>query len=109
MPESNTHRLTLNDKEIILIGTAHVSRQSAEEVKRVIEEEKPDTVCLELCDSRYKTITESDKWKNTDIFKIIKQKKALILLINLVYPLTKRLANSSELIRARNDSGHYFR
>ncbi|NLL52271.1 MAG: TraB/GumN family protein [Peptococcaceae bacterium] len=93
MPESNTHRLTLNDKEIILIGTAHVSRQSAEEVKRVIEEEKPDTVCLELCDSRYKTITESDKWKNTDIFKIIKQKKALILLINLVLSsYQKRLA-----------------
>ncbi|NLM21287.1 MAG: TraB/GumN family protein, partial [Peptococcaceae bacterium] len=93
MSESNTHRLTLNDKEIILIGTAHVSRQSAEEVKKVIEEEKPDTVCLELCDSRYKTITESDKWKNTDIFKIIKQKKALILLINLVLSsYQKRLA-----------------
>jgi len=93
LSESNTHRLTLNDKEIILIGTAHVSRQSAEEVKKVIEEEKPDTVCLELCDSRYKTITESDKWKNTDIFKIIKQKKALILLINLVLSsYQKRLA-----------------
>ena len=50
----NIHRLTFEDKEITLIGTAHVSRESADLVVKVIEEEKPDTVCIELCDSRYK-------------------------------------------------------
>ncbi len=85
MTENNAHRIAADDgKEIILIGTAHVSRQSVDEVKRVIEDERPDTVCIELCDSRYKTITEGDKWKNTDIFQVIEQKKALMLLINLV-------------------------
>ena len=111
MSESNVYRLTLEDKEIILIGTAHVSRQSAEEVKTVIEQEKPDTVCIELCDSRYKTIMEEDKWKNTDIFKIIKEKKALILLINLVLSsYQKRLAKQfgiepgQEMIQAINSA-----
>lgn len=93
MVQNNIHRLILDEKEIILVGTAHVSRQSVEEVKAVIEEEKPDTVCVELCESRYKTIVEADKWKNTDIISIIKQGKAMILLINLVLSsYQKRLA-----------------
>ncbi|MEJ2041263.1 MAG: AAA family ATPase, partial [Desulfosarcinaceae bacterium] len=37
------------DKEIYLLGTAHVSRQSVEQVKTLITEQKPDTVCVELC------------------------------------------------------------
>jgi pheromone shutdown protein TraB len=44
----NIHRLTFEDKEITLIGTAHVSRESADLVVKVIEEEKPDTVCVLL-------------------------------------------------------------
>ncbi len=93
MTQNNVHRISLDDKEIILIGTAHVSKQSVDEVKAVIEDEKPDAVCVELCESRYKTIMESDKWKNTDIFSIIKQGKAVMLLINLVLSsYQKRLA-----------------
>ena len=44
MPEENITRINLDNKEIILIGTAHVSRQSAEQVKEVIERERPDSV-----------------------------------------------------------------
>lgn len=51
--EENIHRIPLNEKEIILVGTAHVSRDSADLVERVISEERPDTVCIELCRSRY--------------------------------------------------------
>lgn len=91
--ESNIRRLSLGEKEIILIGTAHVSKQSAEEVKEVIEREKPDSVCVELCDSRYKNMMDVDRWKNTDIFTIIKEKKAPMLLINLALSsYQKRLA-----------------
>jgi len=46
--DSNITRLELDGKEIILIGTAHVSKKSVEEVKEVIEQEQPDTVCVEL-------------------------------------------------------------
>jgi pheromone shutdown-related protein TraB len=62
-------------------------------VKEVIEAEKPDSVCLELDEQRYQTITEGNKWKDADIFKIIKEKKSTLLLINLVMSsFQKRIA-----------------
>ncbi len=94
MPNNkDIHYISLNDKDIFLIGTAHISRASAETVKNFIIEEKPDSVCVELCQSRYQSITEPEKWKNMDIITIIKQKKALLLLVNLILSaFQKRLA-----------------
>ena len=95
MPEENRNiiRLNLDGKEFILIGTAHVSRNSVEQVKEVVEFERPDSVCIELDEQRYQTIIEGDKWKNTDIIKIIKEKKSTLLLVNLVLSsFQKRIA-----------------
>jgi len=83
MSEDNITRLHVDGKEIILIGTAHVSRQSAEQVKEVIERERPDSVCIELDEQRFQSVMDSNKWKETDIFKVIKDKKATLLLMNL--------------------------
>jgi pheromone shutdown-related protein TraB len=83
MHEENITRLHLNGKEYILIGTAHVSKHSAEQVKEVIEAEQPDSVCVELDEQRYQTITEGAKWKEMDIIQVIKQKRASLLLMNL--------------------------
>ncbi|MBW2117702.1 MAG: TraB/GumN family protein [Deltaproteobacteria bacterium] len=80
----NKHRLAFKDKEIILLGTAHVSKESADLVARVIEEEKPDTVAIELCESRYQALTQKNKWQDTDLIKVIKEKKAFLLLSNLM-------------------------
>ena len=82
--KDNIHRLTFEDREITLIGTAHVSRESADLVVKVIEEEKPDTVCVELCESRYKAIKQKNQWQNTDLIKVIKEKKSFLLLSNLL-------------------------
>lgn len=79
----NITRLHIENKEYILIGTAHVSKHSAELVKEVIEAEKPDAVCIELDEQRYKSITDGNKWKEMDIFQVIKEKKASLLLMNL--------------------------
>ena len=84
MNNGNTHRLTFKDKEITLIGTAHVSRESADLVGKVIEEEKPDTVCVELCQSRYQSIRQKNRWQNSDLIKVIKEKKTFLLLSNLM-------------------------
>ena len=65
------NRLFHEDKEIILLGTAHVSKESARLVKSVIEEEKPETVCVELCESRYQSIRQKDRWQQMDIIKPI--------------------------------------
>lgn len=89
----NVTRINSGDKEIILIGTAHVSPKSVEEVREVIETEKPDTVCVELDEQRYQAVMNRKKWQETDIIKIIKEKKATFLLINLVLSsYQKRLA-----------------
>ncbi|MGB3261227.1 TraB/GumN family protein [Paenisporosarcina sp.] len=98
MPEENITRISLNGKELILIGTAHVSRQSAEEVKKVIERERPDSVCIELDEQRYQSVMDSNKWKETDIFKVIKDKKATLLLMNLaVSSFQNRLAKQFDI------------
>ena len=80
----NKHHLTIEDKDIILLGTAHVSEESADLVAEVVKEERPDTVCVELCESRYKAITEENRWKDMDLIKVIKEKKAFLLLSNLM-------------------------
>lgn len=92
--DNNVTRINYDNKELILIGTAHVSKQSALQVKEIIEQEQPDSVCIELDSQRYQTITDKKKWKQTDIFKIIKEKKATLLLVNLIMSsFQRRLAN----------------
>lgn len=61
----------------------HVSRESVELVKQIIEEERPDSVCIELDDDRHKNIQNPKTWENTDIIKVIKSKKVGFLLVNL--------------------------
>ncbi|WP_010531319.1 TraB/GumN family protein [Lentibacillus jeotgali] len=93
MSEENITRIHLDDKEYILIGTAHVSKSSAEQVKEVIEAEQPDAVCIELDEQRYNSVTEGNKWRDMDIFQVIKEKKATLLLMNLVISsFQKRMA-----------------
>ncbi|MBU9673290.1 TraB/GumN family protein [Planococcus sp. CP5-4] len=94
MTEDNITRLEVDGKQVILIGTAHVSKLSAEQVKEVVERERPDSVCIELDAQRYESVTQDKKWKETDIFKIIKDKKASLLLMNLaISSFQNRLAD----------------
>ncbi|MFB5088880.1 TraB/GumN family protein [Psychrobacillus sp. PGGUH221] len=98
MKEENITRINLDGRELILIGTAHVSRQSAEQVKEVIEAERPDSVCIELDEQRYQSVMDGSKWKETDIFKVIKEKKATLLLMNLaISSFQNRLAKQFEI------------
>jgi len=90
LENDNVHRIKRDGREIILIGTAHVSRESAELVERVIAEEKPDTVCVELCKPRYEAIRQRDKWQQTDIVKVIREKRTSILLSQLIMASLQR-------------------
>ncbi|MBW1730153.1 MAG: TraB/GumN family protein [Deltaproteobacteria bacterium] len=80
----NIERIETQEKTFILVGTAHVSRESAELVRNIIHEEHPDTVCVELCSSRFETLTKKKQWEETDLLKVIKEKKAFLLLSNFV-------------------------
>lgn len=74
----------LNGKKIYLIATAHVSLKSVEDVKKTIELIRPDTICVELCPPRHEALTDKERWKKMDIFKVIKNGKAVFLLAQLI-------------------------
>lgn len=83
--ESQTQdKFELEGREFILLGTAHVSESSIEEVVRVIEEQNPDVIAVELDEKRYQSIEDPDAWKNMDIIKVLKEKQGFLLLANVV-------------------------
>ncbi|MEA1923089.1 MAG: TraB/GumN family protein [Pseudomonadota bacterium] len=83
LPETVRH-ISILDKDIYLVGTAHVSQKSVTEVKETIQALKPDTVAVELCPPRYQAMTRPEHWRQMDIVKVIKEKKALFLLAQLI-------------------------
>lgn len=74
----------INGKEITIIGTAHISSESVEEVKQALLEIQPDTVAIELDDERYKSMTETKNWQDMDIVNIIKKKKVGFLVAQMI-------------------------
>lgn len=91
--EDNVFKLDYKGKEIILVGTAHVSKQSAELIRKVIDEERPDSVCVELDEERYNNIKNPKAWENTNIVQVIKSKRVGFLLANIILgSYQKRLA-----------------
>jgi pheromone shutdown-related protein TraB len=82
-PES-LRRLQLGEREFLLLGTAHISSRSVEEVRGLILEEKPDRVCVELDAARYGSLTEGPGWGKLDIVEVLRKGKGFLLLANLV-------------------------
>ncbi|MDO3376989.1 TraB/GumN family protein [Geoalkalibacter halelectricus] len=83
MNHSDIHRLTLDDKEIILVGTAHISRESVDTVTRVIAEEQPDTVCIELDEQRFQALKNTNKWESLNLKEVIRKGQVPFLMTNL--------------------------
>jgi pheromone shutdown-related protein TraB len=77
-------RLKIHGREYILVGTAHVSRESVDEVVSVIREERPDQVGVEIGPTRYRTMTQKQSWASLNIYQVIRQKKVFFLLGNYV-------------------------
>ena len=78
------HVLELNGRTITLIGTAHVSKESIEEVTNTIRELKPDCVGIELDDKRAEAIEHPDQYRKLDIVKVLKNNEGYLMLANLV-------------------------
>lgn len=111
MHKDNVTKIIYEDKELILVGTAHVSKESAELVKQVINEENPDSVCVELDEQRYESMQNPKNWENTDIVKVVKEKKVGFLMANLILSayqkkLAKKLNTNvgGEMIEAINSA-----
>jgi pheromone shutdown-related protein TraB len=76
-------RIQLGDKEIVLIGTAHISQESVDTVEQVIEAEQPDTVAVELDEERFKSLRSEANWEDLDLIEIIKKGQLTFLLARL--------------------------
>jgi pheromone shutdown-related protein TraB len=76
-------RLDFSGRTFILIGTAHISQESIEEVGSIIKDENPGRVCVEIDDGRYASMTQGANWQNLDIGKVLKEGKGFLLIANL--------------------------
>ncbi|MCY4131181.1 MAG: TraB/GumN family protein [Nitrospira sp.] len=91
---SEVHVLAVQDKTIILVGTVHVSQESADLVRAVIEEERPDAVCVELDSRRYEALSQQQKWESFDLKEVIRKKQLSTMLANvLLASYQKRLGD----------------
>lgn len=107
-------KVTLNNKQIIIVGTAHVSEKSAATVEAVIKEQSPECVALELCEPRLQAIRNPNRWEETDIFNVIKSGRSYVLFAQLVLAsFQKRVAQKlgirpgEEMLRALNVIDQY--
>ena len=89
----NIVKIAYKNKEIYLVKTAHVSNNSVNDVIECFNEINPDSICIELDKQRYDSINNKDKWRDTDITKVIKEKKVGLLLVNIILSsFQKRMA-----------------
>ncbi len=105
------HVLTVEGKTIVLVGTVHVSRESADLVRDVIEETRPDAVCVELDARRYEALSQRQHWESFNLKDVIRKKQLSTLLANvLLASYQKRLGDQlgvlpgTEMLEAVNMS-----
>lgn len=84
LPERVTKHDLEGQRTVYIVGTAHVSRRSVEDVRATIEALRPDAVCVELCPARHSAMVQRDNWRQMNIFRVIREKKAAFLLAQLV-------------------------
>ncbi len=76
--------------DFALLGTAHVSRTSAEAVRRLLESGHYDAVAIELCQSRYHALTDKSAWQNLNVFSILREGKAGMMMASLALSAYQR-------------------
>ena len=77
-------KLKIQGKQIVLVGTAHISRKSIELVKTSILKEKPDCVGVELDRQRFEQLKQDQKWLDMDLGRVVKEGKTYLFLINIL-------------------------
>ena len=84
--DNNQHpqiTVELGDRKITLLGTAHVSRASADRVRELIAGGEYDAVAVELCQSRYNAIINPDSLAKMDLFKVFRTGKTSMVVATL--------------------------
>jgi len=94
LPASVT-TLTRGDTTFYVVGTAHVSQKSVDDVRAVIDTVHPDVVCVELCKARYDALTKDSAFRDLDVFKVVREGKTLYLLGHLALASYQRRIGAS--------------
>lgn len=90
-------QVELEDKTIILVGTAHISEQSVAAVKDTIGEYDPDRVCVELDANRRESL-EDQTWDEKPITDVLKDGDGFLLIFNIILSIyQRRLADDIDI------------
>ena len=81
--EEPIQSLSIGEGTITILGTAHVSRASADMAKELIESKQHDVVCIELCQSRFNAMTDPNALAKMDLFDVIRSGKASMVTASL--------------------------
>jgi pheromone shutdown-related protein TraB len=76
-------RLCAGGKEFILVGTAHISKESIEQVVSAIQDNAPACVAIELDEQRFNSLKNSESWKSLDLVQVFKKGQGFVLMANL--------------------------
>jgi len=100
------------DSKIVLIGTAHVSEKSVEEVRTVIRNLKPDVVAVELCKGRFDSLEGNAQEAQVPIKDLLSGGKIYYYLIHwLLAHLQKKIGEDmgvrtgAEMLSAIDEAG----
>ena len=78
-----TRRIQRDGTEFVLLGTAHVSRASAEAVARMLDEERYDAVAVELCPHREEALRRPESVRELDLFRVLREGRAGVVAAGL--------------------------
>jgi pheromone shutdown-related protein TraB len=82
-PQEPVVELQINGKKITLLGTAHVSRASADKVKELLDSGAYDAVAIELCASRHRALIDPNALAKMNLLDVLKAGKAPMIIANL--------------------------
>ena len=81
--EQPTREIIRDGVHYVLLGTAHVSRASVAAVTAMAGTGEFDAIAVELCPARHQALTKKQQWKDMDLYRIIREKKAGLVMANL--------------------------
>ena len=81
--EQPTREISRDGVDYVLLGTAHVSRASVTAVTEMADSGDYDAIAVELCPARHQALTKQQQWKEMDLYRIIREKKAGLVMANL--------------------------
>lgn len=97
----DVEKVVVENKVYYLVGTNHISETSIELVQNVITQVHPNAVCIELDEKRYQKYTRPNEWAETDIIRIIRENKLVVLFSNIIYgALQRKLAKDKNTTQA---------